>query len=51
MPPGFYTVHLKFAELWLAKKGQRPMDIEVNGERYSEVVGSGDHGRTHANGR
>ena len=31
MPPGFYTVHLKFAELWLAKKGQRPMDIEVNG--------------------
>jgi hypothetical protein len=28
--PGSYTVHLKFAELWLAKPGQRPMDIEVN---------------------
>jgi hypothetical protein len=27
---GLYTVHLKFAELWLAKAGQRPMDIEIN---------------------
>ena len=31
LPPGLYTVHLKFAELWLKKPGQRPMDIEVNG--------------------
>ena len=30
-PPGMYTVHLKFAELWLPKPGQRPMDIAVNG--------------------
>ena len=29
--PGFYTVQLKFAELWLAEMGKRPMDIEVNG--------------------
>jgi hypothetical protein len=30
--PGLYTVHLKFAELWLPDKvGQRPMDIEING--------------------
>ncbi len=29
--PGFYTVHLQFAEMWLAEAGQRPMDIEVNG--------------------
>jgi hypothetical protein len=29
--PGLYTVHLKFAELWLAKAGERPMDIEING--------------------
>ena len=31
VPPGLYTVHLKFAELWLKEPGQRPMDIEVNG--------------------
>ncbi len=30
-PPGLYTVHLKFAELWLPKAGERPMDIAVNG--------------------
>ena len=30
-PPGLYTVHLKFAELWLPKPGERPMDITVNG--------------------
>jgi hypothetical protein len=30
-PPGLYTVHLKFAELWLPRPGQRPMDITVNG--------------------
>ncbi len=30
-PPSLYTVHLKFAELWLPKPGQRPMDITVNG--------------------
>ena len=29
--PGLYTVHLKFAELWLKEAGKRPMDIEVNG--------------------
>jgi len=29
--PGLYTVHLKFAELWLKEAGRRPMDIEVNG--------------------
>jgi hypothetical protein len=29
--PGLYTVHLKFAELWLQEPGQRPMDIEING--------------------
>jgi len=33
VPPGMYTVHLKFAELWLQEPGQRPMDIEVNGAR------------------
>jgi malectin (di-glucose binding ER protein) len=30
-PPGLYTVHLKFAELWLATPGERPMDIAING--------------------
>ena len=30
-PPGLYTVHLKFAELWLPKAGERPMDIAING--------------------
>ena len=30
-PPGLYTVHLKFAELWLPRAGERPMDIAVNG--------------------
>jgi hypothetical protein len=29
--PGLYTVHLKFAELWLKERGKRPMDIEVAG--------------------
>ena len=31
VPPGLYTVHLKFAELWLKEPGLRPMDIAVNG--------------------
>jgi hypothetical protein len=31
LPPGLYTVHLKFAELWLQTPGQRPLDIAVNG--------------------
>lgn len=31
LPPGLYTVHLKFAELWLSEMGKRPMDIEING--------------------
>ena len=30
-PPGLYTVHLKFAELWLKTVGDRPMDIAING--------------------
>ncbi len=30
-PPGLYTVHLKFAELWLPEAGKRPMRIIVNG--------------------
>ena len=29
--PGLYTVHLKFAELWLKETAKRPMNIEVNG--------------------
>lgn len=32
VPPGLYTVHLKFAELWLPRPGERPMDITVNGQ-------------------
>lgn len=32
--PGHYTVHLKFAELWINKLGERPMDIEINGKRF-----------------
>jgi hypothetical protein len=31
LPPAMYTVHLKFAELWLPEPGLRPMDIEING--------------------
>jgi hypothetical protein len=31
VPPGLYTVHLKFAELWLAEPGARPMNIAING--------------------
>ena len=30
LPPGLYTVHLKFAELWLKETGARPMNIEIN---------------------
>lgn len=30
-PQGLYTVHLKFAELWLTRTGERPMDIAING--------------------
>ncbi len=30
--PGLYSVHLKFAELWLTEIGKRPMDIEINGQ-------------------
>ena len=36
LPPGLYTVHLKFAELWLAQAGRRPMNITVNGRRIAE---------------
>jgi hypothetical protein len=28
---GLYTVHLKFAELWLTEPGKRPLDITING--------------------
>ena len=31
--PGLYTVHLKFAELWLPEAKKRPMDIQINGQR------------------
>jgi hypothetical protein len=31
--PGLYTVHLKFAEMWLNEEGKRPMNIEINGRR------------------
>ena len=44
VPPGLYSVHLKFAELWLTQLGQRPMNIEVNGRRVWTALGSG-HGR------
>ena len=30
--PGIYTVHLKFAEMWLSEPGQRQMDIMINGK-------------------
>jgi hypothetical protein len=30
-PPGLYTVHLKFAELWVPTIELRPMDIAING--------------------
>jgi len=36
VPPGLYTVHLKFAELWLAAVGKRPLHVEVNGRRARE---------------
>ncbi|MBM3241976.1 hypothetical protein FJZ31_37370 [Candidatus Poribacteria bacterium] len=32
VPPGLYTVHLKFAELWLSEPGKRPMNIAINGQ-------------------
>ncbi|MHB8971423.1 MAG: malectin domain-containing carbohydrate-binding protein [Pirellulaceae bacterium] len=35
--PGLYSVHLKFAELWLKEKGKRPMHIEINGRRMREA--------------
>jgi hypothetical protein len=37
LPPGLYTVHLKFAELWQRQVGQRPMHIDVNGCRVREA--------------
>ncbi len=36
LTPGVYTIHLKFAELWLNETGQRPMNIEINGRRVRE---------------
>jgi hypothetical protein len=29
--PSFYSVHLKFAEMWLETKGERRLDIAING--------------------
>jgi hypothetical protein len=34
--PGLYTVHLKFAELWLSEPGKRPMNVDINGCRVRE---------------
>jgi hypothetical protein len=34
VPPGLYSVHLKFAELWLTELGKRPMNIEINGRVF-----------------
>lgn len=42
LPPGLYTVHLKFAELWLKDPGKRPMDIAINGRT---IWNSWDPGR------
>ena len=36
VPPGLYAVHLKFAELWLPEKGNRPMTIDINGQRVRQ---------------
>ena len=36
VPPGLYTVHLKFAEIWLDEVGKRPMNIDVNGKRLKK---------------
>ena len=36
VPPGLYTIHLKFAELWLAETGKRPLHVEINGRRVRE---------------
>ena len=37
--PGLYSVHLKFAELWLTELGKRPMDIEINGQSIRKILG------------
>ena len=34
LPAGLYSVRLKFAEMWLEKAGQRPMNVEVNGRVF-----------------
>jgi len=48
VPPGLYTVHLKFAELWLTDIRQRPMNIEINGrivrERWDPAEAAGQTG-------
>jgi hypothetical protein len=36
VPPGLYTVHLKFAELWLPSPGGRRMNIQINGRSVRE---------------
>jgi len=36
LPPGLYTVHLKFAELWLAPGERRGMRVEINGRAVLE---------------
>ena len=42
LPPALYTVHLKFAELWLAEPGHRPMDIAINGRPVWQLWDPGD---------
>lgn len=46
--PGLYTVHLKFAELWLKEAGKRPMNIDINGscvrERWDPATAAGQVG-------
>ena len=37
LPPGLYSVQLKFAELWFKEPGKRPMNIEINGRRVREA--------------
>ncbi len=34
VPAGLYTGHLKFAGLWLKEPGKRPMNIDINGQRF-----------------
>ena len=48
LPPGLYTVHLKFTELWLDQPGDRPMDILINGRAiwtgWDPAIAAGEPG-------